>query len=175
MDHLKTKADDLGVGKLKTILVDLKKLSDVVSKEIVKKTVFKKLNEKVNNLENKKSDGFTLIQTNQCNTDEQNLEKKIGDVKNQISCISGVVTTTVLNTDIREVENKIPDTGLVTTTVLSSKIGKVESKIPDHSKYITTPKFNEFAGTIFHTKLKQTNLAINSDVNAVLQRGNKNK
>ena len=43
----------LDVYKLKIAFVDLKKLSDVVSKEIVKETVYKKPNRKVNNLENK--------------------------------------------------------------------------------------------------------------------------
>ena len=46
LNSLKTKVDDLDADKLKTS-VDLKKLSDVVSKEVVKKTVRKKLNSKV--------------------------------------------------------------------------------------------------------------------------------
>ena len=47
LNNLETKIDDLDVNKLKTVLVNLKKLSDVVSKEIVKKTVYSKLNTKV--------------------------------------------------------------------------------------------------------------------------------
>ena len=38
LNNLKTKIDDLGVGKLKTVPVDLKKLIDVVSKEVVNNT-----------------------------------------------------------------------------------------------------------------------------------------
>ena len=57
--------DDLDVDKLKTVPVDLKKLTDVVSKKIVKKTKFNKLDMKVNNLENKISDGTMLIHINQ--------------------------------------------------------------------------------------------------------------
>ena len=38
-DNLNTKADDLGVGMLKTVLIDLIKLSDIVSKEVVKNTI----------------------------------------------------------------------------------------------------------------------------------------
>ena len=79
------------------------------------------------------------------------MEKKVGDVKNKISYISGIVTTTVLNT----------------------KIGEVKNKIPGHSKYITNPEFNKLAATIFDTELKQANLVINTDVNAVSQSGNK--
>ena len=51
VNNLKIKLDDLDVGKLKAVSVDLKKISDVVSKEIVKRTVYNKLNAKVNNLE----------------------------------------------------------------------------------------------------------------------------
>ena len=54
LNDLKTKVDDLDVGKSKTVPIDLKRLSDVVSKEVMKKTVYNKLNTKVNSL-NKKS------------------------------------------------------------------------------------------------------------------------
>ena len=37
MKNSKTKVDDLDVGKLKTVPVDWKKLSDIVNNEIVKK------------------------------------------------------------------------------------------------------------------------------------------
>ena len=46
--------------KLKTIPIYLKKISDVVSKEVVKNTKFNKLNTTVNNLENN-PDETTLI------------------------------------------------------------------------------------------------------------------
>ena len=61
------------------------------------------------------------------------------------------------------------------TTVLNTNIKKVQNKIPDYAKYITTPEFNNFSGSIFDTKLKQVILATNSDVNAVSQRLNENK
>ena len=76
MINLKIKVDDLDAGSLKTVPVDLKKLSDVVSKEVVKNAKFNKLNTKVNNFENKISFTSTLIQTNQNNTGKRNLEKK---------------------------------------------------------------------------------------------------
>ena len=60
----------LEVGKLKTVPIDLKKLRDVASKEVVKNTVYSKLNTKVINLKNKIPDAFTLIQTNQYNPDK---------------------------------------------------------------------------------------------------------
>ena len=75
LNNLKAKVDDLDVGKLKIVPVDLKKLSDVVDNEVVKKTKFNTLKTKVNNLENKIPDATTLIDIYQYNTDKQNLEK----------------------------------------------------------------------------------------------------
>ena len=65
LNNLKAKVDVLDIDKLKTVPVDLKKLSVVVSKEVVKHTKFNKLNTKENNLEKKIPDASTLIQTNQ--------------------------------------------------------------------------------------------------------------
>ena len=52
--------DGLNVGMLKTVSVDLKRLS-IVSEENVKTTTFKKRNPKVNTLGNKTPDAYTLI------------------------------------------------------------------------------------------------------------------
>ena len=76
-NNLKTKVNDLDVGKLKIVTVDLKRLSDLVSEEVVKTTKYNKLNLKVNNIENKVPDVSTLIHINQYNTDKQGLEKKM--------------------------------------------------------------------------------------------------
>ena len=64
LNNLKTKIDDLDAGKLKTVRVDFKKLSDVVDKEVVKNSKFNTLKIKVNNLENKIPDATTLIHIN---------------------------------------------------------------------------------------------------------------
>ena len=79
LNNLRKKVNDLDVGKLKTVHVDLKKLSVVVDIEVVKNTKFNTLKTKLNNLEKKTPDATTLIHINQHNTDEQNLEKKFGD------------------------------------------------------------------------------------------------
>ena len=42
---------DLDVGKLKTVPVDLKKLSDIVDNKVIKNTKFTTLKTKLNNLE----------------------------------------------------------------------------------------------------------------------------
>ena len=77
LNDLKRKVDDLDVCKLKTVPIDLKKLSDVVSNGVAKKIVYNKLNAKVNSLEKNITDASTLIQSNQYNTDKQNLEKNM--------------------------------------------------------------------------------------------------
>ena len=46
---------------LKTGPLDIKKLSDVLDKSVIKNTKFNKLNTKVNNLKNKIPDATTLI------------------------------------------------------------------------------------------------------------------
>ena len=48
LNDLNTKVDDLDVGKLKTVPVDLKKLSDVVYNEVVKNTKLNTLKAEVN-------------------------------------------------------------------------------------------------------------------------------
>ena len=53
LNNLKTKIDHLDIGKLKTVPVNLKKVSDVVDNEVFKNTKFNTLNSKVNNLEKK--------------------------------------------------------------------------------------------------------------------------
>ena len=51
LNNSKTKVDDLDAFKLKIVPIELKRLSDVASKEVVKNTKFNKLNTKVNSLE----------------------------------------------------------------------------------------------------------------------------
>ena len=75
------------------------KLSILVNKEIVKKTVYNTIKAKVNNLEKKVSDGSTSVQTS----------KWIGDVESKIPDISGLATTDVLNIEISEVVIKISE------------------------------------------------------------------
>ena len=48
---LKTKVYKINVDKLKAVLVDLNKLSDIVNNEVVKNTVYDKLAAKVNNID----------------------------------------------------------------------------------------------------------------------------
>ena len=53
---------------METIPKDLKKLREVVDREVVKKKLCNTLNTKVNSLQKKIPNAFTLMQTNQYNT-----------------------------------------------------------------------------------------------------------
>ena len=53
LNNLKTKVNDLDDGKLKTLLIYLKKLNDAVANEVAKNTKFNTLKTKVDNLEKK--------------------------------------------------------------------------------------------------------------------------
>ena len=53
LNDLNTKVGVLDFGNLEAVTKDLKKLRNVVSKEVVKNTKFNKLNRKVNSLEDK--------------------------------------------------------------------------------------------------------------------------
>ena len=77
LNNLKAKVNDLNDSKLKTLPVDLKKISDIVDDEFIKNTKFNTLNTKVNNLGKKIPDATTFTQINQYNTDKQNLVKKM--------------------------------------------------------------------------------------------------
>ena len=80
LNNLKTKVNNLVVGELKTLPINLKKLSNVVKNEVVKNTKFNRLNRKVNKLDKKIPYMTILIHISVYNTNKQNLEKKIEDV-----------------------------------------------------------------------------------------------
>ena len=69
--NLKAEVDKLDTDKLKTVTVDLSKLSNVVKNEVVKKTEYNKLVNKVNNID---TSGFVL--KTKYDTDKLELEKK---------------------------------------------------------------------------------------------------
>ena len=69
LNNLEMQVDNLHVGKLKTVHVDLKSLSDIVHKQVVKNT-------KGNTLKRKVSEVSILIHINQQNTDKQKFDKK---------------------------------------------------------------------------------------------------
>ena len=87
LSNLKNKVDKLDIGKLKTIPVDLSKLSDAVKNDVVKKDVY---NVKIKDFEDKIPD-TTKLATN------TTLNAKINEVKTEIPNITNLGTNASLN------------------------------------------------------------------------------
>ena len=84
---LKAEIDKIDVEKLKTVSIDLSKLSNVIiNNNVVKKTVYDKLVEKVNNMDTSGS----VLKTKH-DTEKLDLEKKINDADKIIPDTSGLV------------------------------------------------------------------------------------
>ena len=64
MNNTKTKVENLDVVKLNAFPLDLKKLSELVTNEVVRNVKFNTLKKKVSSLENKVPDATTLIYIN---------------------------------------------------------------------------------------------------------------
>ena len=73
---VKTEVEKIDLDKLKTVPVDLSKLSNVVKHEVVRKTVYDKLVTKVNSID---TTGFIL--KTKYDADKSDLEKKISDAE----------------------------------------------------------------------------------------------
>ena len=82
----KSKVDKIDIEKLKTVLVDLYKLSNVVDTDVVKKTGYAELVIKVNS-----TDTNEFVSKTQYNTDKLGIEKKNGNSGKKISDTNGLV------------------------------------------------------------------------------------
>ena len=123
--NLKTEVDKLDTDKLKTVPVDLSKLTNVVNNDVVKKTEYNKLVNKVNNIDNS---GFVL--KTKCDSYKLKLENKIPNTNN-------LVKKTDYNTKIGEIEGKIPSISALATT---SALTAVENKILSISNVVNLVK-----------------------------------
>ena len=98
--------------------MDLAKLSNVVKNDVVKKTEYDKLVNKVNDY-----DTTNFVSRTKYEKDGSDFEDKINKLEKKIPDISDLVKKSTLTT----VENKIPDiSGLATTSALTA----TENKIP---------------------------------------------
>ena len=120
---LKTEVDKIDIGKLKTIPVDLAKISNVVKNNVVKKTEYNILAAKVNGV-----DTTNFVLKTKYENDGSDFKDKSKKVDKNIPDISDLVKKTNFNAKITEAEGKIPNiTGLATSSALTA----VENKIPD--------------------------------------------
>ena len=126
---------------------------------LLKKAVYGKLAEKVNNI-----DTNDLVLKTKYQTDKTEFEKKIPDLtdfvkktkltelEKKIPDVSSLATKTALTA----VENKIPSvSSLVKKTDYDTKMTETEEKLTDHDhdKYFTTPEFNTLAASVFNARL----------------------
>ena len=161
---LKTKVDKIDIDNLNTVPYDLAKLSDVVKNEVVKKTAYNTLKNKVDAIDTSK-----FVSRTKFTTDTNYLDDKIDKVEKKIPDISGLATKSSVTrliteqedytdkvkkkipdisalaskTELTAVENKISDVSRLAAT---SALTAVENKIPDITNLITK--------TDFDTKLK---------------------
>ena len=131
---LKTEVDKLDTDKIKTTPDDLAKLSNVVKKDVVKKTDY---NAKVSNIETQ----IAGVNKNALDNlvDIKVLKRKTVDTSNFVTRTNFSTDTNALDDKIDKVDKKIPDiSGLGTktsltayfqTTNFNSKINEIDNKI----------------------------------------------
>ena len=128
--NLKTEVDKIVTDKLKTVPDDLAKLSNVVKNDVVKKTEYNTLKNKVDAID---TSGF--VSRTKFTADTNALVDKIDKVEKKISDITSLATKSSVTRLITEQEDytdkvnkKVPDiSGLASKTELTA----VENKIPD--------------------------------------------
>ena len=155
---LKTEVDKIDADKLKTVPVDLAKLSNVVNNDLVKKTDY---NTKVTSIESQRAgvtkntldnlgditklkavDTNNFVLKTKLASDVTTLENKIDTVDKKIPDISGLATktsltsylqTTTFNSKVTEVENKIKATDIIAKSA-NTKANTIGSDLTDYAK-----------------------------------------
>ena len=125
---LKSEVDKIDADKLKTVPIDLAKLSNVVKNDVFKKTEYDKLVAKVNGIDNKK-----IVSRTKYEKDESDFKDKIDKVDKKIPDVTNLVKKTDFNTKVTEIEGKIPD---ISSLAAKSALTVVENKIPDVSSLV---------------------------------------
>ena len=90
--NFKTEVDKLDIDKLVPVPVDLRKLSDVVKNDVVKKTAYDKLVVNVNNID---TSGFVL---------KTKYDRDKSELQNEIPDTSGLVKETNYDAKIADIE-----------------------------------------------------------------------
>ena len=106
---LKSKVNNLDVDKLNTLPADLNKLSNVVDRDVLEKTVHEKLVTKVNPIDNTIQSTSTLVFKTQYDPHKEGLEKKIESLTESYLKLVGWsrrLTTTMFTTT--KIKNKTP-------------------------------------------------------------------
>ena len=146
--------DKLDINKLTLVPIDFAKLSNVVKNDVVKKTEYDKLVNKVNYI-----DTTNFVSRAKYEKDGSDFEDKIDKIEKKIPDVSNLVKKYALTA----VENKIPDiNGLATTSALTAG----ENKIPDITGLLTKTDFVAKLKTISDrvTKNKSKHLLVENEL-----------
>ena len=120
---LKTEEDKIDADKLKTVPVDLAKLSNVVNNDVVKKTDY---NTKVTSIESQ----IAEVTKNTLDNLADITKLKAVDTSNFVSKTKFTADTNTLENKIDDVEKKIPDvSGLATIFRLTAYLQTANSKV----------------------------------------------
>ena len=152
LSALKSEVDKIDVNKLKAVLDDLAKLSNVVKNEITKKTDFSddkyvtrtKLSTDTNSLDDKidkvdkKSPDVSGLATKSSvtilirNLDDRIDKLKINDYAKKTSLTNYMLTST-FDTKSTELENKIKDADIIAKSAVT-KANSIKSNLNDYAK-----------------------------------------
>ena len=155
---LKTEVDKIDVDKIKTVPVDLAKLTNAIENDLVKKTVY---NTKVTSIEGqlagitkntidnladttklKAIDTNSFVLKTKLASDVSTLDDKIYTVDKKIPDISGLATKTSLNSYLKtstfnskvtEVENKVKSADIIAKST-NTKANTIRSDLTDYAK-----------------------------------------
>ena len=122
---LKTEIDKIDAEKIKTVPVDLAKLSNVVKNDVIKKTEYDKLVAKVNGIDN-----TNFVSRTQYDKDGSDFEDKIDKIDKKYLMLLTWFKKTDFNTKVTEIEGKIPDvSNLVKKTDFDTRFKKNSDRV----------------------------------------------
>ena len=98
---LKTEVDKIDADNLKTVPVDLAKLSNIVKNDVVKKTEYNSLKTKVDNI-----DPTNFVLRTKYEKDGSDFEDKITKIEKKIPDVIDLVKKIDFNTKVTEIEGK---------------------------------------------------------------------
>ena len=149
---LKTEVDEIDVDKLKTVLDDLAKLTNVIKNETVKKTDFnadnyvKKtkfsadtnaLDDKIDKVDKKIPDVSNLASKSSVTVLIRDLNDRIDKIKikdyAKKTSLSGYMSTNTFNTKSTELENKIKNADIIAKSAVT-KANAIKSDLTDYAK-----------------------------------------
>ena len=127
LPSLKTEVDKIDADKLKTVPIDLAKLTNAVEHNLVKKTV--------------------------CNTKVTSIDvQRAGHTKNTVDSLADLTKLKAIDTKRFVLKTKLASD----VTTLENKIDTVDKKIPDISRLATKTSLNTYLQTsVFNSKVTE--------------------